>query len=52
LVDTLATKTFERSRSTNVKTPFQVKYKKEQNESWTKGKEDDITIVIGIVKTE
>jgi hypothetical protein len=48
----LTARTFERSQSTNVKTPFQVKFKRELNESWTKGKEDDITIVVGIVKTE
>ena len=33
-----------------VKTPFQVKYQKELRSAWISGKEDDITVVVGIVK--
>ncbi len=40
-----------RSLMDNVKTPFQVKYRRELNATWSKGKEDDITVVVGIVKS-
>lgn len=52
MADVLTFKTYERSKTNDVKTPFQVKFKRQLNQGWTKGKEDDITIAIGIVKSE
>jgi hypothetical protein len=31
------------------RTPFQQRYKRELNATWMTGKEDDITVVVGIV---
>ncbi len=33
-----------------VETPFKRKIKKVENKRWDSGKEDDITIVVGIIK--
>jgi len=52
LANGLATAAYEKSRKNMVKTPFQVKFKKQQNASWLKGKEDDITVVIAFIKFE
>ncbi len=41
---------YRKSKLQVVDTPFKRKIKKVQNKSWDSGKEDDITVVVGIVK--
>lgn len=50
IAEELAIKAYKKSKMDIVKTPFQVKYQKELRSSWISGKEDDITVVVGIVK--
>eukprot|EP00830_Metopus_es_P014981 TRINITY_DN4165_c0_g1_i1.p1 TRINITY_DN4165_c0_g1~~TRINITY_DN4165_c0_g1_i1.p1 ORF type:complete len:652 (-),score=127.18 TRINITY_DN4165_c0_g1_i1:10-1965(-) len=52
LAVTLADRAHEKSISENVKIPFQIKYQKEYRSSFPRGKEDDITAVVGIVKSQ
>lgn len=50
IAEELAIKAYKKSKMDVVKTPFQVKYQKELRSAWISGKEDDITVVVGIVK--
>ena len=51
IAEELATKAYKKSKMELAKTPFQIKYQRELHSSWVTGKEDDITVVVGIVKT-
>ncbi len=51
MANELARMAYEKSRLGETKTPFQVKYRRELNSSWASGKEDDITVVVGFVKS-
>jgi len=50
IADELAIKAYKRSKMEVCRTPFQVKYQRELHSTWVCGKEDDITVVVGIVK--
>jgi len=39
-----------KSKMPIVDTPFKKKFKKVENKRWDCGKEDDITVVVGIIK--
>eukprot|EP01022_Parablepharisma_sp_SALTPOND_P017508 TRINITY_DN2806_c0_g1_i1.p1 TRINITY_DN2806_c0_g1~~TRINITY_DN2806_c0_g1_i1.p1 ORF type:complete len:780 (+),score=74.10 TRINITY_DN2806_c0_g1_i1:395-2734(+) len=41
---------YRKSKMPVVDTPFKRKFKKVENKAWTSGKEDDITVAVGIVK--
>lgn len=41
---------YRKSKLPMVDTPFKRKYKKVENKVWESGKEDDITVVVGIIK--
>lgn len=50
MADRLVAAAYRKSKMPVVDTPFKRKFKKIQNKRWDSGKEDDITVVIGIVK--
>ncbi len=50
MAEELAVRAYKKSKMELTKTPFQIKYQKELHSTWVSGKEDDITVVVGIVK--
>eukprot|EP00831_Metopus_contortus_P075792 TRINITY_DN6965_c0_g1_i4.p2 TRINITY_DN6965_c0_g1~~TRINITY_DN6965_c0_g1_i4.p2 ORF type:complete len:134 (-),score=30.54 TRINITY_DN6965_c0_g1_i4:95-496(-) len=50
LATRIASAAYSRSIMQDVKTPFQQKMKRVERKTWLSGKQDDITVVVGIIK--
>ena len=50
IAERLVAEAYRKSKLLVVDTPFKRKYETSKNENWESGKEDDITIAVGIVK--
>jgi hypothetical protein len=49
LAENIASSAYEKSKLLEANTPFRVKYKRHHRTDWPSGKEDDITVTVGLV---
>lgn len=50
LAEHISSAAYEKSKLNEANTPFRVRYKRNYKSDWPSGKEDDITVVIGLVQ--